>query len=369
MFAVTNGQVFAFGHSVSPWIYGPVIAAALLGLFFLVKLIVLGRLKRWALKRPESVMGVVVRVLDAPLNIAIVAGVLLVLSRLLPLPPELDQPLGVLVKAVLIVSALVLVDRLAVQLLLFFKPRVTNFDISRGVFKFMARGLVFTLGLLVLLEAIGVSVTPLVASLGVGSLAVALALQKPLANFFSGLVILADRTVRTGDFVKLETGEEGYVVNVGWRHTRVRLLGNNTVVVPNERLISSIVQNTYVPEQEMSVLVQVGVHYESRLDHVEQIVIEVGKEIQRRVEGAVADFEPFIRFHTFDSSSINFSVILRAKEFVAGYVLKHEFIKALHRRFEREGIIIPYPLRTLDIPEETARRLRDALVPVRGEGA
>ncbi len=367
MFAVTDGQVFAFGHPVSPWVYGPVISAALLGLFLLVKLLVLSRLKRQALRRPDSVVGAIARVLDRPLNIAIVAGALLVLSRLLPLPSELDQPLGVLVKATLIVAALVLADRVAVQLLLFFKPRVTHFDISRGVFKFMARGLVLAVGVMVLLDALGVSVTPLVASLGVGSLAFALALQKPLSNFFSGLVILADRTVRTGDFVKLETGEQGYVVNVGWRHTRVRLLGNNTMVVPNERLISSLVQNTYVPEQEMSVLVQVGVHYQSRLDHVERIVGEVGKEVQRRVEGAVEDFEPFIRYHTFDNSSINFSVILRVKEFVAGYLLKHEFIKALHRRFEQEGIIIPFPQRTLDIPEETARRLREALVPAHVE--
>jgi small-conductance mechanosensitive channel len=369
MFAVTNSQVFAFGHSVSPWVYGPVLSAVLFGLFLVVKLLVLGRLKRRALRRPDSARGAVVRVLDLPLNIAIVAGAFLVLSRLLPLPPELDQPLGVLVKAVLIVAAFVLADRIAVQLLLFFKPRVTSFDISRGVFKGMARGLVLVLGMMVLLDALGVSVTPLVASLGVGSLAFALALQKPLSNFFSGVVILADRTVRVGDFVKLETGEEGYVVNVGWRHTRVRMLGNNTMVVPNERLISSLVQNTYMPEQEMSVLVEVGVHYQSRLERVEQVVTEVGREVQRRVEGAVADFEPFIRYHTFDNSSIDFSVILRVREFVAGYLLKHEFIKALHRRFEEEGIIIPFPQRTLDIPEQTARRLRDALAPARDERA
>jgi small-conductance mechanosensitive channel len=67
------------------------------------------------------------------------------------------------------------------------------------------------------------------------------------------------------------------------------------------------------------------------------------------VDGGVPDFEPFIRYHTFADSSINFTVILRGKEIVDQYVVKHEFIKQLHERYKREGIEIPFPIRTVHI--------------------
>ena len=100
-----------------------------------------------------------------------------------------------------------------------------------------------------------------------------------------------------------------------------------------------------------------GVHYNSDLEHVERVTIEVAKEMQETVKGAIPSFQPFIRYHTFDNSSINFTVILRAREFVDNYLMKHEFIKALHARFNREGIVIPFPIRTLDLPPDLLKKL------------
>ncbi|RLI13550.1 mechanosensitive ion channel family protein, partial [Candidatus Bathyarchaeota archaeon] len=75
------------------------------------------------------------------------------------------------------------------------------------------------------------------------------------------------------------------------------------------------------------------------------------REVLQRVQGGVAEFEPFIRYHTFDDFSINFTVILRAKEYVDRYLLTHEFIKALHKRYREEGIEIPFPIRTVIMKE------------------
>jgi len=100
------------------------------------------------------------------------------------------------------------------------------------------------------------------------------------------------------------------------------------------------------------VLVQVGVHYESDLKQVERVTIEVGKQIMKTVKGGVPEFTPFIRYHTFDDFSINFTAILRCKEFVANYLIKHEFIKALHERYAKEGINIPYPIRAINYGQE-----------------
>ncbi|MGB2662254.1 MAG: mechanosensitive ion channel family protein, partial [Candidatus Omnitrophota bacterium] len=127
-----------------------------------------------------------------------------------------------------------------------------------------------------------------------------------------------------------------------------RMLPNNVVVIPNKVLVTSKVLNYYYPQTEMAVLVQVGVHYDSDLEHVERVTIEVGEEVLKEVKGGVPEFKPFIRYHTFNDFSIDFTVILRAKEFVDNYLVKHEFIKRLHRRFNEEGIVIPYPIRTLD---------------------
>ena len=119
------------------------------------------------------------------------------------------------------------------------------------------------------------------------------------------------------------------------------------VIVPNGKLVQSIITNYYMPERELAVLVQVGVHYDSDLKKVEAVTIETGKEVLQTVQGGVPGFEPFILYYTFGHSSINFTVILRAREFVDNFLIKHEFIKRLQARYNEEGIIIPFPIRTL----------------------
>ena len=105
--------------------------------------------------------------------------------------------------------------------------------------------------------------------------------------------------------------------------------------------------NHSLPSQDLAVLVDVGVDYASDLAHVERVVTDVGREVMAEVQGAVRDFDPFIRYHTFADSSINFTAILRGREFVDQYLITHEFVKRLHARFDREGIVIPFPIRTI----------------------
>ena|SRR5215813_4937359 len=110
------------------------------------------------------------------------------------------------------------------------------------------------------------------------------------------------------------------------------------VIVPNSKLASTLVTNYYQPEKEMSVPVQVGVSYQSDLKKVEQITIDVARQVMREVGGGVANFEPFIRYHTFADRSVNFNVTLRAREFTDQFLVRHEFIKRLHERYQQEGI-------------------------------
>jgi small-conductance mechanosensitive channel len=227
-------------------------------------------------------------------------------------------------------------------------PALPVSSLTRNV----ASGLIAVLGLLVILNGLGLSITPMLTALGVGGLAVALALQEPLANFFAGVFITLAGQIRVGDYVTLDSGQEGYVADFSWRSTRLRMLSNNLVVVPNAKLAQAIVVNHHLPSHDLAVLVEVGVDYASDLGHVERVVMDVGRGVMLDVAGGVSDFEPFVRYHTFGESSVDFTVILRAKEFVDQYLIKHEFVKRLHSRFAREGIVIPFPIRTIANREE-----------------
>jgi len=209
-------------------------------------------------------------------------------------------------------------------------------------------------GILIILAYLHVPITPLVTALGVGGFALALAFQDTLSNLFTGLHILASRLVRPGDFIKLDTGEEGYVQDVTWRNTSIRTLPNNMVIVPNSRLASAIVTNYYQPVREMSVLMEVGVSYKSDLERVERVTIDVTREVLERVPGGIPCPEPFVRFHTLSEYRIDFTVIMRAAEYVDQYLLKHEFIKSLTQRYEDEGIEIPFPIHTVILDRERA---------------
>ncbi|MET8944943.1 mechanosensitive ion channel family protein [Streptomyces sp. NPDC004542] len=222
---------------------------------------------------------------------------------------------------------------------------------SATIFVNITRVLVLAIGFLVVLQTLGISIAPLLTALGVGGLAVALALQDTLANLFAGIHILASKTVQPGDYIRLSSGEEGYVVDINWRQTTVRQLSNNLVVVPNGQLAKTNMTNYTRPEQELTVLVQVGVSYDSDLDHVERVTTEVIAETMNEITGALPDHEPAIRFHTFGDSRIGFTVILGVGEFSDQYRVKHEFIKRLHRRYREEGIRIPAPTRTVALQQ------------------
>jgi small-conductance mechanosensitive channel len=212
--------------------------------------------------------------------------------------------------------------------------------------------LVFIIGGLVLLRSLGISITPALAGLGIGGLAVALALQGPLANFFSGIHLLLSKQIRIGDYIKLETGEEGYIVDITWRNTTIKQLSNNIVIIPNSKLASLIIVNYDQPEKELSIPINIGISYSSDLEKVERVTLEVAKEVMREVPGGVPEFEPVVRYHSFGEYSINFTVILRAKGYTDQFLIKHEFIKRLYLRYKKEGIEIPFPIRVIYLKEK-----------------
>jgi small-conductance mechanosensitive channel len=217
----------------------------------------------------------------------------------------------------------------------------------------LASLVVFTIGLLILLNTLGISITPILTALGVGGLAVALALQDTLSNLFAGFYISLQGQVRTGDYVKLDSGEEGYVTDISWRSTALRALANNMIVVPNAKLAQTIVTNYNLPERRMSLLIPVSVSYDCDPELVERVLVEEATLGAAEIPGLLAEPAPFVRFIPgFGDSSLNFTLICQVGEFVDQYLAQHELRKRIFRRFRKEGIEIPFPIRTLHIRQD-----------------
>jgi small-conductance mechanosensitive channel len=267
------------------------------------------------------------------------------------LPPHLLDALSRTLCVLTWLSITVVAARVMGQLTVLYGSQFQHALPVTSLTEYIVKIAVVMLGLLMILHGLGISITPLLTALGVGGLAMALAMQDTLSNLFAGFYLTVARHIRVGDYIKLESGEEGYVEDIGWRATKLRMLPNNMVLVPNKKLGEVIITNYDLPSREMAVLVEVGVEFDSDLERVERVTAEVGREVMRTVAGGVADFEPFIRYHTIGDSSVQFTVILRAKEFVDQFLIKHAFIKQLLVRYRHEGIVIPFP---------TQRVLKDA---------
>lgn len=218
---------------------------------------------------------------------------------------------------------------------------------------FLVRALFALLGIIIVLENLGVSLTAVWTTLGVGSVAVALALQDTLGNFFAGLYLMAESPFRAGDYIKLDSGQEGYVVRVGWRSTTLRTLPNNVVVVPNSSLAKAMITNYHLPEKRMALVMPVSVAYGTDPRLVERVLTEVALEAVRDgVDGLLAEPAPFARFVPgFGQSSLDFSLIVQLREFVDQYPVQSELRKRIVERFERENIRIPFPTHTVLLEE------------------
>ncbi len=280
-------------------------------------------------------------------------GIAAMLHYVIPgLPPVLLKRMTLLSKIVSLGSSVLFVNLLLHNLLDVYAEKMDVLRGSKAFSSAVIHVLVLSIGTLVVLDSIGVSITPIIASLGIGSLAVALALQPTFENIFSGLQILIDQPILPGHFVRLDTGEEGFVEKIGWRSSWVRQLPNNMVIIPNKALVNARIINFNYPSPEQALTVEVGVHYNSDLEFVERVTVDVAKHVLKNTVGAVSDFEPLVRFHTFGSSSVNFTVVLRVKAFVDAGLVRHEFCKALLKRFSAEKIVLPYPITALNTSQE-----------------
>ncbi|MBX9257248.1 mechanosensitive ion channel family protein [Desmonostoc muscorum CCALA 125] len=260
-----------------------------------------------------------------------------------PLRPDIVTVLQKILTIAFLYSVTLVLARLTAGFVNLFIQRAEG--VPTSLVSNLAKATVLLLGTLILLQTVGVEITPIVTTLGIGGLAVGLALQDTLANLFSGFYLIISKQVRTGDYVKLDAGQEGYVTDITWRNTTIKEVSNNVVIVPNSKLASAIFTNYHLPAKEITLTMNVGVSYDSDLEQVEKVTVEVAKEVMQEIAPKLIANEPYIRFHTFGDFSIDFTLYMRVSEFFDQRIGKHIFIKKLHKRYQEAGISIPFPIR------------------------
>jgi small-conductance mechanosensitive channel len=320
-----------------------VVGALIIGI--VVDRVLVGSLRKLAASTEGKLDDVIVNALKRVAIWAFLLTGVFIALPLLPLPESWDHHISQGSRVAIMLVAVFSVARFASGVAAHYAHLVV--PSSASLAKILVNIIIFGIGLMVIFQTMGIQITPIITALGVGGLAVALALQPTLANFFAGLQLLSLKEVSPGDYVQLDSGQEGFVHDIGWRSTTLRQVRNNLVIVPNTKMTDAIITNYTLPSLPFGVLLGIGVHYSSDLEKVERVSIEVAKEIMKRVDGTVKDFEPVVRFHTFGDSSINFNLIVQCQDFPAQYLATSELVKAIHKRYDEEGIEIPFPIRTV----------------------
>ncbi|MDA8083304.1 MAG: mechanosensitive ion channel family protein [Nitrospiraceae bacterium] len=342
-------MIKGFDHLLSPAIIFAVSVTALL----LVRGVSFRLLQRWAAKTELRLDDLVVDAVKTPSLYWVLALGLYMAIGMSELPPKYARYIIKIIHILVIFSITIASANLAGSI---FRNYIQSSNLpfpSTGLAYGILKGTIIVIGILIILSVLGISITPIITALGVGGLAVALALQDTLANLFAGIHILVEKSIRVGDFVRLENGQEGYVSDITWRTTRIRMLPNNMVIIPNSKLSQSIVTNYYLPDRNMSLSIPVSVSYSTDPDMIERILVEEAKKAVGKVPGLLGDPEPFVRFIPgFGASSLDFTLICQVQEFVGQYLVQHEIRKLILRRFREEGIEIPYPQQTIHIRNE-----------------
>ncbi|MBT3180014.1 MAG: mechanosensitive ion channel family protein [Candidatus Marinimicrobia bacterium] len=264
---------------------------------------------------------------------------------------EIVEPIGLYISKFLIIILISSITHAAAKLIvgllnIWSKKQGGGFP-STTMFTNFVWVTVYIVGLLIILDALEISIAPMLTALGIGGLAVSLALKDTLTDVFAGLHILLSKKVQPGDFVSLDSGEMGYIQNITWRNTKMLERTNNIIQIPNTKLSKAIIKNYDSGDPSFSVKVPIGVGYGSDLEKVEQVVMEVAKDVHAALEQTNKNSTPAFKFRGFGDSSIDCIVYFRGKKYGDQNPIIHEFVKRLHKRFNEEGIEIPFPMRTV----------------------
>ncbi|MGH9397952.1 MAG: mechanosensitive ion channel family protein [Terriglobia bacterium] len=306
-------------------------------------------LRRWRLSARTPSADLVLAVLEQLPVPLLLLGTLYGIMEFLTLPGRFEKSGSALIFALVVAVIFYFLSKAVVAFLVHVAQRKPTLERITQPSIFVARLLFIVLAVIIILQNMGVDLLAIWTTLGVGSVAIAFGLQETLSNVFAGLYIMADQPVSPGDYVKLDSGPEGYLVRTGWRATALRTLGNNIVYIPNASLAKAVITNYSKPEDRMSLAIPVSVAYGTDPAKVENALLEVAREaVAAGVDGLLAHPEPSVRLIPgFGASSLDFSLGVQVRRFVDQYLVQSELRKRILDRFAKDGIVMPFPTRTI----------------------
>lgn len=206
-------------------------------------------------------------------------------------------------------------------------------------------------GAFVLLGTWGINLTPLLASAGVMGAIAGFAARDAVANFFGSLALYFDDTYKIGDYLRLESGEEGWVTDITIRSTVLRTLDDELVTVPNSKLNSTVILNQSEPGRPLRVPIKVGVAYGTDIDLLEDILLDIAENH----EDVETSPQPRVRFREFGDSALIYHLLIWSPRPGAKVrQLRHELNQRIYKRLDEEDIEIPFPQRDIHFQQDPA---------------
>ena len=349
-----------FGLGDQPWVE-PVVAIAVVLVSMLVAafvhLAVFPLIMHLAHRTPTELDGILIQAARWPLNVGVmVLGIYLSLTLTLDLPSGVQGFIDIVAQATGALLLVILFGRVVsrgMDWAIEEQGKRTRHTVDTRLLLMLRRvlaAMIYGLGLLLVINILGIPISPLIAGLGLGGVAVALAIQPTLSNLFAGTYVMTEGVVSPGDYIEMEGGIAGYVLEVGWRSTRLRTWSNNLVVVPNARFAETIITNYYEPDPPVNVYLTCGVSYDSDLARVEAVSMDVMNGVLDTSPHGVKEYGAYFGFDSFGESNVDFWLFVQARDRLASFELRSALIHELHRRFDEEGIVINYPVRSLQFP-------------------
>ena len=313
---------------------------------------------RWLKKKAEAtdtmVDDIILMAIGTPLIVAIIALSVYIALTMFDVVPE---SMGWLITDQVITAAFILFGAWIASVFSFNLIRTygtlvaekTGTDLDDRlipILEIAARYLIWFVAFLLLLATFNIDITPLLAGAGIGALALALAAQDILSNFFGGAIIAMDKPFRIGDRVKIDTFF-GDVMSIGPRSTRIKSLDNQIVTFPNSKVTSSVVINYAMPDLSLKVRIPFSVAYGSDMDRVKEILLAIARDASKNTSWVITDPAPSVYFLEFGESSLNGQLILWTNNYDYAWDVQDYMNCHIARRFTDEKIEIPF--RQIDV--------------------
>lgn len=289
-----------------------------------------------------------------PASFLVVCAGLYYAVRTLPLPEKAHLLASGLLFIIIVVILTNIAYRVTDELLNWYASRLSE-QVSNGlnrqliplVEKLISIFLIGT-ALIITLKHFNYDILSLVTALGIGSLAIGMAAKDTLANMISGFTLMIDRPFRIGDRIQLTGGQLGDVIDIGLRSTKIKTMDNTFLIIPNSELCNTILINMAFPDVRAKGRINLGVAYGSDIEAVKKLLVDTAMEIP----DVLRDPAPEGYFVSFGDSALNMALFFWVENYTKVFSVTDGINSLIVRRFQENGINIPYPTRTVLVEKD-----------------